>query len=75
MAVCLSQIWIGGYPALDITNPDNDSDMMGDVEYSKLHRVAKVDDLLKMLEHSNNVRATQEESRTLNMQTTAVGYI
>jgi len=68
-------ILVGGYPALDMTNTENYSDMMGEVEDSTLHSVAKVYDFLKRMQHSENLRATRKESRTWKKQMTAVGYI
>jgi len=40
-----------------------------------LDRMAKVHDFLEMWQGSQNLRATQKESRTQNKQMTAVGYI
>jgi hypothetical protein len=41
----------------------------------KLHRMAKVYDILEMSQGSQNLRATQKESRSQNNQMTTVGYI
>jgi len=49
--------------------------MEKEAEERKLHRLAKVHDFLKMSQGSQNLRATQKESRTQKMQMTAVGYI
>jgi len=59
----------------DLTNPENDSEMKKEAEESKLHRMANVHDFLEMWQGSQNVGATQKESRTQNKQMTAVGYI
>jgi len=40
-----------------------------------MHRMAKVHDILEMWQGSQNLRATQKESRAQNKQMTAVGYI
>jgi hypothetical protein len=40
-----------------------------------LHRMAKVHDFLEMRQGSQNLRATQKESRAQHKQMTAVGYI
>ena len=40
-----------------------------------LHRMAKVHDFVEMWQGSQNLRATQKESRPRNKQMTAVGYI
>jgi len=49
--------------------------MKKEVEERKLHRMAKVHDFLEMWQGSQNLRATQKESRAHNKQMTAVGYI
>jgi len=49
--------------------------MVNEAEGKKLHRMAKVHDLLEMWQWSQNLRATQKESRSHNMQMTAMGYI
>jgi len=49
--------------------------MEKEAEERKLHRLAKVNDFLKMSQGSQNLRATEKESRTQKMQMTAVGYI
>jgi len=49
--------------------------MKKEVEERKLHRMAKVHNFLEMWQGSQNLRATQKESRAHNNQITAVGYI
>jgi len=49
--------------------------MKKEVEERKLHRMAKVHDFLQMWQGSQNLGATQMESRAQNKQMTAVGYI
>jgi hypothetical protein len=39
----------GDDPALDMTNKDNNSEMKKEVEVRKVHRMAKVHDILEML--------------------------
>jgi hypothetical protein len=56
-------------------NKENVSEMMIEAEEMKLHRMAKVHDVLEMWPGSQNLRATQKESRAENKQMTAVGYI
>jgi hypothetical protein len=56
-------------------NTENDSEMKKEAEERKLHRMAKVHDFLEMWQGSQNLRATQKESRAQNKQMTAVGYI
>jgi hypothetical protein len=65
----------GTDPELDTTNTEIDSEMKKEVEEKKLHRIAKVHDFLEMWQGSQNLRATQKESRAQNKQITAVGYI
>jgi len=65
----------GTDPELDTTNTENDSEMKKEAEERKLHRMAKVHDFLEMWQGSQNLRATQKESRAQNKQMTAVGYI
>jgi len=68
-------ILAGTDPELDTTNTENDSEMKKEAEKRKLHRMAKVHDFLEMWQGSQNLRATQKESRAQNKQMTAVGYI
>jgi hypothetical protein len=65
----------GTDPELDTTNTENDSEMKTEAEERKMHRMAKVDDILEMRQGSQNLRATQNESRAQNQQMTGVGYI
>jgi hypothetical protein len=60
---------------MDTTNTENDSEMKKEAEERKLHRMAKVHNFLEMWQGSQNLRATQKESRAQNKQITAVGYI
>jgi len=50
----------------DTTNTENASEMKKEVEDRKLHRMAKVHDFLEMWQGSQNLRATQTESRAKN---------
>jgi len=68
-------ILAGTEPELDTMNTESDSDMMKEAEERTLHRMAKVHNLLEMWQGSQNLRATQKESRAQNKQMTAVGYI
>jgi len=65
----------GTDPELDNANTENDSEMKKEAEERKLHRMAKVHDFLEMWQGSQNLRATQKESRAQKKQMTAVGYI
>jgi len=56
-------------------NTENDTEMMKEAEKRKLHRMAKVQNVLEMWQGSQNLRATQKESRAENKEMTAVGYI
>jgi len=68
-------ILAGTDPELDTTNTGNDSEMQKEPEKRKLHRMAMVHDFLEMWQGSQNLRATQKESRAQNKQMTPVGYI
>jgi len=65
----------GDDPVVDSNSTDNDMGMKREAEEKKLHRKAKVHDFLEMWQGSQNLRATQKESRAQNNQMTAVGYI
>jgi len=54
---------------------ENDSEIKKDTEERKLQRIAKVYEFLEMWQGSQNLRATQKQSRARHEQTTAVGYI
>jgi hypothetical protein len=68
-------ILAGNDPELDTINTEHDLEMKQDAEERKLHRMAKVHDFLEMWQGSQNLCATQKESRSQNKQMTAVGYI
>jgi len=61
--------------ALDMTNTENNSEMKQVEDERKLHRMAKVHDILEMWQGSQNLCATQRESRARQKQMAAVGYI
>jgi hypothetical protein len=65
----------GTDPVLDTTNTESDLEMKREAEERKLHRMAKVHDFLEMRQGSQNIRATQNESRAQNKHITNVGYI
>jgi len=65
----------GTDPELDTTNTENDLEMKKEAEARKLHRMVKVHGFLEMWRGSQNLRATQKESRAQNKQMTTVGYI
>jgi len=67
---------LAGYCAvLDTAETENELELNNEVEERKLHRIAKVHDFLEMWEGSQNLHATQKESRAQNNQMTAIGYI
>jgi len=70
-----SRLLAGDNAVLDSDSTDNDMEMKREAEEKKLHRMAKVYDLLEMWQGSQTLRATQKESRAQNKQMTAVGYI
>jgi hypothetical protein len=60
---------------MDTTNTENDLQRKQHVEQKQLHRMAKVHHLLEMWQGSQNLCATQKESRAQNKKITAVGFI
>jgi len=68
-------ILAGTDPQLDSMKKENDSEMKKEAEERTLHRMAKVHYFLEMWKGSQNLRATQKESRAQNKQITAVGCI
>jgi len=66
-------ILAGTDPELDTMNTENDSEMKKEAEEKKLHRMAKVHDVLEMWQGSQNLRAPQKESCADNKPMTAVG--
>jgi len=60
---------------LDSSSTDIDMEMKTEAEERKLHRMAKVRNFVEMWQGSQNLRATQKESRAENEQMTAVQYI
>jgi hypothetical protein len=70
-----SGVLAGDDPGLDPNSTDNDMELKREAEEKKLHKMAKVHDLLEMWQGSQTLQATQRESRAQNTQMTAVGYI
>jgi len=68
-------ILAGTDPELDSPHTENDSEMKKEAEERNLHRMAKVHNYLEMWQGSQNLHATQKESRAQNTQITPVGYI
>jgi len=68
-------ILAGDDTGLDRSEFNNDLELKKEAEEKKLHRMAKVQDILEMWQGSQNLRTTQKESRAQNKQMTAVGYI
>jgi len=69
------RILAGIDPELDTMNTENNSTMRKEAEERKLHRMAKVHNFLEMWQGSQNLCATQRESRAQYRQMPAVGYI
>jgi len=69
------KIMAGTDHELDTTNTENDSEMEKEAEERKLHRMAKVHDVLEMWQGSQNLCATQKQSCTEIQQMTGIGYI
>ena len=67
--------WIsrGADPLLDSTDTQNDMEITTEAEERSSHRMAKVPNFLEMWQGSQNIRATQKESRAQNKQMSAVG--
>jgi len=65
----------GDGPVLYTWNTEPGLEMKKEVEERKLHRMAKVHDMLEMWQGSQNLRATQKESHAQNRKMTVVGYI
>ena len=63
------------YTAFDTIQTENDLELMKEAEGRKLHRMAKVHNVLEMWQVSQILHATQKESHTQNKQMPAVGYI
>jgi len=61
--------------AMDTRNAENDLEMKREAEERKLHRMAKVHNVLEKWQGSQNQRATRKESHPQNNQMTAVGHI
>jgi hypothetical protein len=70
-----SGLLAGNDPVLDPNSTDNDMELKREVEEKKLHRMAKVHDLLEMWQGSQTLRATQKEYCAQHTHMTAVGYI
>jgi hypothetical protein len=60
---------------LDNVNTEYDLEMKKQAEERTLHRMSKVHDFLEMWQDSQNLRATQQQSRAQNKQITTVRYI
>jgi len=58
-----TSILVGDDPALHLTNTAHDLKMMNDADERTLHRMAKVHNFVEMWQGSQNLRATQKESR------------
>jgi len=65
----------GGCAGLDTTETEHNLELKKEAEKRILHRMAKVHDFLGMWQSSQNLCATQKESRAQNTQMTARGYI
>jgi hypothetical protein len=69
------RILAGTDPDLDNANTENDLEMKTESSESKLHRMAKVHNFLEMWQGSQDLSATQKESRAQNKHKTTTGYI
>jgi len=66
-------ILAGNDPVLVMTNTENNSEMKKEAEERKLHRMAKVHDVLEMWQGCQNLSATQKETRAQTKYIMAVG--
>jgi len=66
-------ILAGADPELHTMNTDNDLERKKEWDEMKLHRMAQVHNFLDIWQGSQNLHATQKESRAQNKQMTAVG--
>jgi len=62
-ALANNGILTGDDPVLDTTEAENDIDLNREAEERKLHRKAKVYNFMEMWQGSQNLCATQKESR------------
>jgi hypothetical protein len=70
-----SGLLAGDDTGFDPNSTDNNMEMKREAEEKMLHRMAKICHILGMWQGSQNLRASQKESRAQNKQITAVGYI
>jgi hypothetical protein len=68
-------ILAGDNTVFDKPEAENNLQLKREPEQRKLHRIAKVHDVLEMWQGTQNLHATRKESHTENKQKTAVGYI
>jgi len=66
-------ILAGSHPELHTMNTENDTEMKTEAEKRTLHRMPKVHNFSEMWHGSQNILATQKESREQIKQMTAVG--
>jgi hypothetical protein len=65
----------GDCAVLDTAETETDLKLKIEADERKFHRIAMVHDILEMFQGSQNLCATQKETRTENWQMTAVGYV
>ena len=70
-----SGVLAGDEPSLHTMNTEHDLELRREAEKLRLHRKAKVHDLLEMLQGSRNLCAMEKESRAQINTMTTVGYI
>jgi len=70
-----NQILAANCATLNTAETENNRELKNVIEERKLYRIAKVHDLLKMWQGSQDLPATQTESRVQNKQMTALGSI
>jgi len=70
-----NEIMAGVESESNTSNTENISEMKKEAEERKLHRMAKVNEILEMWQGSQNSSATEEKSRAQETQITAAWYI
>jgi len=65
----------GECAALDTVQTESDLELKKEAEERKLHRMAKVHNVLEIWQGSPNLRAIQQECHNQNKQMTAIRYI
>jgi len=71
----INELLAGDDIVLDTNSSECNMKMKREAQEKKLHRMAKVHNVLEIWQGSQHLQARQKESRAQNQQMTAVGYI